>query len=374
MSDSIAVVFQQHISGCAPRYFPELAGTDVSVTLTRVVERPTATLYFFAVEGGAVQHPLLVKMRHLLEHHGRGPTSNRPRMNVTDLDKRYWYEYRGLSSIYNYFTQLNDPRFGAIRMLDVMHKYRAVVMTESKNPDLRKLLARGTRFSRQVSSERLARIMEHSGAWLAAYHRMPDDDHVEVRHSTRDDFVHEVERYALFLSEHLDDMATFEHLVDLVRREVPQGLPENLPMGRGHGDYSWRNILVGPNDRVEVLDTLAHWVVPVYEDIGYFVARLRSNQPQVYTQGFAYKSAWTTQWKQAFLSGYFGSQPIPHRAVRLYELLSVLDQWSSLVDLLEYKKSSLGARARLQLTHRWFWKITTELTHELEQTAASEAR
>ena len=51
-----------------------------------------------------------------------------------------------------------------------------------------------------------------------------------------------------------------------------------------------RNILIGPNARVTVLDTFAKWRTPIYEDIGYFLNDLKMSYPQVVSQGLAFSS------------------------------------------------------------------------------------
>ena len=100
-----------------------------------------------------------------------------------------------------------------------------------------------------------------------------------------------------------------------------------------------RNILIGPSARVTVLDTLAKWRTPIYEDIGYFLTGLKTSYPQILTQGLVFNSRQLDIYEQEFLEGYFGKEPIPYSAVWLYEALALLDKWSSTITQ-SYQKNS----------------------------------
>lgn len=113
-----------------------------------------------------------------------------------------------------------------------------------------------------------------------------------------------------------------------------------------------RNILIGPNARVTVLDTFAKWSTPIYEDIGYFLNDLKMSYPQVMTQGLAFSSKELGADEQAFLKGYFGQESIPYPAIRLYEVLALLDKWSSAIARTYQQPNSVKIVARLNIMLR----------------------
>ncbi len=144
-------------------------------------------------------------------------------------------------------------------------------------------------------------------------------------------------------------------------------LPELLPVGLGHGDYAPRNILIGPGARVTVLDTFAKWRVPIYEDIGFFLTQLESCFPQVISQGLAFSSEQLAVYERAFLKGYFGEEPLPYPSIRLYEVLALLDKWSSTIASFHQRTNSNRpvGRLRLILATRYFKRRTKSLLSEI---------
>jgi hypothetical protein len=49
------------------------------------------------------------------------------------------------------------------------------------------------------------------------------------------------------------------------------------------------------------------------------------------SQGMVFKQSFIKKFEQAFLAGYFGNQPIPIEAIRLFEIQALLDRWSGRV-------------------------------------------
>jgi hypothetical protein len=82
---------------------------------------------------------------------------------------------------------------------------------------------------------------------------------------------------------------------------------------------------------VTVLDTFAKWQTPIYEDIGYFLTGMKMTYPQVFSQGLIFSQKQLKNYEQTFLKGYFEQKTIPYPAIRLYEMLALLDKWSSVI-------------------------------------------
>jgi hypothetical protein len=79
---------------------------------------------------------------------------------------------------------------------------------------------------------------------------------------------------------------------------------------------------------VTVLDTYANWRAPIYQDIGYFLNDLKMVYPQAMSRGFAFVADRLSAYERTFLHGYFGQETVPYSAIRLYEILALLDKWS----------------------------------------------
>jgi hypothetical protein len=285
----------------------------------------------------------------------------------TDTQDRHWLQYTALVAIYEYFTNLHETQYGAIRALDYLPEYYAVFTEDSNDPNLRLLLLKESRWHPPSARGKLTAEFHNVGSWLRLYHRMPKKEDVSVRHESRQDYIDAITTLEDFLGKTLG-LANFLHEVasKLIHR-AGVVLPDALPLGLGHGDYAMRNILVGPNHRVTVLDTFAKWQTPIYEDIGYFINELKMSSPQIFSQGLAFSADQLALYEDAFLNGYFGCAPIPYPAIRLYEALALLDRWSSLVARFDNQPGAakLTGQFKMALTNRYFKNRVEKLLAEL---------
>lgn len=335
-------IFIDHIREHALRYFPELMKEQIDVQLKSSQERSSATLYRFLVKDASQACSVIVKV----------PARNVLKGRVTDLGfekpllfpkaeeaEMHLLQYSALVAIDDYFTSLNRKELGTIQVLDYLPDSQAVVMEESRDPKLQVLLLKESRLRSPFGQHRLTSAFQNVGKWLRMYHRMPKQEQVQVRHEHREDYIEGVSKLTDFLASRLGDRSFFNQIALMLAGKARETLPETLPLGLGHGDYAPRNILVGANSRVTVLDTFAKWRTPVYEDIGYFLTGMKMTYPQVVSQGLVFSESQIKAYEQAFLKGYFEHKPIPFPAIRLYEMLTLLDKWSSVL-ISSYRRSA----------------------------------
>lgn len=323
-------IFAEHLIKEAARFFPELTSCPVEVAFRSLDERPTAILYRYAIVGGGEQYPVLVKQRHE-EIDTPEVTNQRPLRYRTNSSDKYWLESQALMTIESYFKELNDERFGFIRVLDTLPQYQALIMLESQDSRLRTLVLSNNRLQSKLTPDDLTPVLHNVGAWLRHFHSLSPDKGVKILYETRRDYLDSTAIFTDFLTEQTGDYNYFENLIKILHPYANDNLSENLPTGRFHGDFSTRNILVAADNQVTVLDTLAKWHVPIYEDIGTFLSWFHVNQLQVFTQGLSFDPEWVRRCEQAFLEGYFGTDPIPYNEITLFKILVLLDQWTALV-------------------------------------------
>ncbi len=325
-------VFMDHIRSHAPRYYPALASEKLGVQLLSKQERPSAMLYRFKVGTAAQNRSVFVKVPLRLTgngHKGRSTYEKPQLFPKTEPRDMHWLHYTALQTIYDYYTGLNQEQLGAIRVLDYLPQYHAIFTEESSDPKLRDLFFRENRLRSPFGHPRLSTAFHNVGMWLRLYQMMPKDQDVQVRHQGRSDYIEAITTITDFLAKTLKRESFFKGIASRLIETAQEALPESLPLGLGHGDYAMRNILIGPNSRVTVLDTFAKWRAPVYEDIGYFLTDLKVSSPQVLSHGLAFRPNQLATYEDAFLKGYFGQDPIPYRTIRLYEALALIDKWSS---------------------------------------------
>lgn len=362
-----AAALEHHIRDRARDYFPELDARALSVTFSGSEVRRSSDLLRFRVGDSVRTYPVLVKIRRRSDERPVKRVPTRPMQRIADPEQAYWMEYAAMKAIYEHFSALDDPRFGAIRVLDALPEISAIMMIESCESDLRPLFARRNRLVYPFQSDKLYDVFKNAGAGLRAFHAMPLDDYVERRDTTRDDYEWNGDALVRYLIQHVGDRAVLR----AVQRDLDtSALANDLPLARGHGDYSLRNILVGENNRVTIIDTLARWEIPIYEDIGYFLVRLYTNRAQVFSQGLAYSSQWLARCEDEFLTGYFATERVPTQVIKLYQVQALLNHWSSVAEQCSARASPqnrLASTVRCAFSARLFERILQNLLGEIKQ-------
>lgn len=362
-------IFLEHILSRAPHYFPSLASGKYDVQLLSKQVRPSAVLYRFKVGNEANIHSVFVKVPLRLSENSQnnGSAYEKPQLfPKTESNEMHWLHYTALKSIYDYFTSLDKEQLGAIRVLDYLPQYYAVFTEESSDPKLRDLFFGENHLRFPFGHAGLSSAFQNVGIWLRMYHTMPKDQDVKVRHQYRNDYIEAITTLTEFLAKTLKSESFFKETTSRLIDMAHETLPESLPLGLGHGDFAMRNILVGPNSRVTVLDTFARWRTPVYEDIGYLLNDLKMSSPQVVSQGLAFSLKQLATYEQAFLIGYFGQEPIPYPEIRLYEALAMLDKWSSKIARSYQQPNSIKivGRLNIKLTSQYFRRKVKSLLAE----------
>ncbi len=339
MTAEMAQEVLRHINANVARYYPNLDGAETEVRLTGEQHRASSSLYRFEVINHLVRYNIFAKGIDLAnnpKHRENAKKDSRPRLapGPTDYREKTWLEYTALKAIYEHFERLGNPSLGAIRVLDFIQNPQTIIMNEHSAPSLRSLFAKTNRLNHLLRrAPDLRKAFFNTGAWLRAYSTLPKVENVTTRLSHREDFNESIVSLTGFLNRISGDASFFQRVEKTVISAANKIMPDDLPTGIGHGDYAMRNILVGKNDRITAFDTCAKWKVPIYEDIAYFLVQLETNGLQVLTQGFAIHARTLAAYQGEFLAGYFGETHIPIEVVRLFQIQSLLDSWSSQVSI-----------------------------------------
>lgn len=354
----------RHVQNHAPAYFPQLKNGDFQVRLLEEQHRASSSVYRIEVRCLHQTFRIFAKGAPRGNPAMQESPATRARLAppLPHSNERILLEYRALRWIDDYFSSLGDPRFEAIRVLDIIRDPNTIIMMENTDPSLRSLFAASNRWRHLRGKESsLETAFSHAGAWLRAYSTMPrTETELLTRHTHRDDFVASIGELTRFLSSTIGDELFLDSLSRTVCALALDTLPEELPLGLGHGDYAMRNILVGPGSRITAFDTGARWRVPVYEDVAYFIVKLESNRLQIFSQGLAVHPRSIQSYSKAFLTGYFGVEEIPFDTLWLFEMQALLDSWCSQVT--RYSRNATGIahsynRVNLLLVNRYFKRL-----------------
>jgi hypothetical protein len=234
-----------------------------------------------------------------------------------------------------------------VRVFDRLALHDGFVMEAVDQPTLRTLALSGGHS--RTSPAVLHRSFCHSGAWLQAYHGLAIHDDAVGLQTRRDDFIRFVEDLAGYLACHTGHGAFFAWLTGAMAELARTHLPALLPLALGHGDYAMRNILVGADERVTVLDTLALYRTCIYRDLGYFLGDLRFSVLPALARGQLRHGWRLVDHREAFLTGYFGGSRIPQEPIRLYEVQAMLERWASIVSEWHAAAGHVGRLRRASL-------------------------
>jgi aminoglycoside phosphotransferase (APT) family kinase protein len=252
--------------------------------------------------------------------------ADRPRLvPPTDAADRRQLEFEALQTIDVRLAEVGDHRFGAVRPLGVLPGSTALVMEEFDGRPLHRFLIRP--LLRKTAKLEPSSLANAAGRWLRILHDTPASAQ-EVRQGTTQEVRDAFAAFGSYLAEERGS----GHLDPVIQAgiEAAQRLPDPLPTVVTHGDFAPRNILVAPSGQLAVIDLLARWQAPPYEDLAGFLVALETSRANAATRGLLFGRA-VERLEPAFLTGYFGSEPVPRNAIRVYELLLVLDKWSARV-------------------------------------------
>jgi len=254
-------------------------------------------------------------------------------------------------------------------MLDLLSDVRAIVMEEVPYPTLRSRLLKLHRLKARQLPEELKSVCRNAGAWLKAYHHLPEVEHTRSRHVRLEDFNDGVLQFTDYLSRSVGRQRLFDDVATALTDTARQTLPDVLPLGTGHGDFAPRNIFVAPDARVTVFDTLARWRVPIYEDLASFAVALNTAAARVYSRGLWFHDRLLKQCMDELYRGYFAGRDVPTLSISLFELQALLNRWSSLAAARNAARG-LGRTAkglRLSWEGRFYARYAKRLLADIER-------
>ena len=336
----------ERVARDAPSWFP---GTPAhpDVHLRPLGARRRSRLYALSLGEPSAPPLLVAKVRneHSAVAGGRGGGPRRPTLAAATVDEAELTEceYSALRHLETVFAS-DDPRFGTVPALAHLPEHHAIIMGLVPGVPMRKLVLRWSRLYPGLRGGDLAPepAFRAVGAWLRKFHDATPTAGHPVRQGTGQDVVVHFEALEEFLERRLGPR--FGRLAGAGSALAADVLPPgDLPLAVGHGDFATRNVLVDGGGRIVVLDPLARWAVPAQEDLCRFLVGVQLNGLQVHTRGAAYARTTLEAWQQAVISGYYG-EAVPHRALRCYQLLVLLDKWSALVE--PAHRGGLAGRAR----------------------------
>jgi aminoglycoside phosphotransferase (APT) family kinase protein len=341
-------------------WYPDRAvGTDVRVSVVLDDRRSINRVIRLRVtRDGAAVASLIVKTENPDPVAPLIPDARPRLMPVTDSSVRQALEFEALRLLERRLNEVGDGRMGAIRALAVLDASGALVMEAFAGRPLTRLLLGNTLRRREVSA-RPAALANAAGAWLRVLHDTPAAVAAPVRQGTPDEVSSSFTEFGEYLAS-ATPSRNLERTIAIGRAAAADIGP--LPVAMSHGDFAPRNILVDRQGRIAVIDLLARWQAPRYEDLAAFLLAMRTSRANATTSGLVFGRA-IDRLEPSFLAGYFGADPVPMRAIRIYELLLLLDKWAA---RLARRANGEGGGVQARLIDRYFDSRSRHLARLLD--------
>lgn len=330
--DELLAAVTDAASRAATDWFPDLTG-EVRVRPLATDVRARCYLHHVELVADRASRRVVVKVRH-----SEAPLRRRdmfedrplltPERTMPDRETAR-REYDGLLAISRAIGGSASPGFGVLRPLAWLPDQAAIVMEVVKEHTLRhRVLA--TARPRRRGEPVPDRTWQNVGAWLRAFQDAASWEQLPARLATRDEVADLCVGYADFLTERLGRVSSLSRVGAHARTMVGQALPEQMPLAPGHGDFVANNIFADTSGRITVFDPLVRWQVPRYQDLATLTVGLRVLPVQSASIGLAIPDEELLRYERGVLAGYFGDV-VPHPAVRLLQLVVLLDRWSATV-------------------------------------------
>jgi hypothetical protein len=328
--DARAARIVAEVESKLPEWLPD-APVHGPVVLTRARRRAASLILRMRV-GDPPQYRIFVKATPLTLPQAR--LGNRPRLvPLTDPHERASLELRALAAVEERLGRAGTDTFDVLHPLGVVDDGMALAMLTHDGVSLGRVLSRVSRVSAATRTSVPPEVLvERAGEWLRRFHDAPGDAGLPARQTRAADVASALREFGDFL---LAERASAE-LADLVTRaiEATADLPDPLPVRSTHGDFAPRNVIIGPDGRLTVIDLLGRWRAPIYEDLATFLVALHSGRPAALTGGLVLRRP-VALLEEHFLAGYAGGSDLPRSPIATYEFLLVLDKWSSRLTRLE---------------------------------------
>ena len=265
--------------------------------------------------------------------------TGRPHLAVPGaFGERFRREYASLRAVEDALERTPVSGLRPIHPIAYLEDYRALVMERFPGTSLRRSLRASlgrVRPPGAVSTDGRAvrAAVQHAGVWLRTFHEYdatPSDGRWlggPTRHATVSELAVAARELCTYLAEHVGPSAYFDSLCRELRARMGATLPARLPLGRMHGDFAPRNVLVAEDGAVAVLDIDGWTRGPVYEDIAYFGVNLRTSLPVAIAQGLTQDRHARDLVDRTFVEAYFESEAPPWETLHVFDVLVMLDKW-----------------------------------------------
>ncbi len=320
------------VAAQATSWYPEFR-RQPEVRLRQTQRRVSCVLHRLEISDGLTTAQVLAKVRTQGPPPGMRAATGRPELIPSlpvTAQGRAVREHEGLRravrAVAEASAEDDRARLKAIRPLLLLENERTVVMEFLNWPTLRSRLLRHHRAGvlRRFQGDDL-RPWHAIGVWLRHYQQPIEQ--LPTRAASSAEVLDQLRRLADYVGARTGDTVLAKSLTRCAD-SVAGALPATFPLGVTHGDLAARNVLVGQDGCVAVLDPMPRWRAPVYDDLARLLISVRASGPQLASGGALFGSGLLQRIESSALEGFFGDTAVPREEVGLFQLVVLLDAWA----------------------------------------------
>jgi len=277
-------------------------------------------------------------------------------------------EYKALSLLYEHFGKGQFDGITAVRPLAHFDDINSLVLeyVPGRNLLLMMLVA-AKPWAKQSTVQAVLAAADRAGRLAGSLHMIKQGNYPRTESFDGETYHKSLQTKVDVLSNlSIGNRAwsRLNHVLHTVRG-LTSGLHEDVTVTYLHSDFYPDNFIVLPDRRVCTVDTMLEWTGPVEKDIGEFLVFARTPIQRLLGGAVVVRAHMLERVTQAFIAGYSQRACYSSRVAVLYQLLALVQRWSSLL-LLEQKIPALlmSAYKRIRvnpLMLRYLESISNEL-------------
>jgi thiamine kinase-like enzyme len=264
------------------------------------------------------------RQKHILVKIRRNPKMDSLVQAIqADIHQNMEQEYLSLRNFYDHLTGMQEE-LGAIRPLDYLDQFPAIVMEEYPSRTLRRLLIDFRSSKAAWAGSDLQDAARKTGRGLYYFHHHLNTS-FEADYTTGD-ILNVVGEYAEQIESYSRGRVKAGSILDPFSKQLENIHIEQVTISRTHSDMTIDNVLYS-NERKVCLIDLKNQPAPVYVDLGLILIHPETSKSQIFSAGNYFPETLLQAYRNEIVAGYFEAEPGNAVLVRIYGAIMVVDKW-----------------------------------------------